>query len=201
MCGVSKEQRAAFQNEKKISDSLSEQFQKFAGDNASILKELTSNLSPIQSAGPSQFGFSPAEEAALRTGTAEQLNAAQSQVSSAVRSAMASKGGGTTLPSGSEASIIGALAQDTAVKNALAQSGITQKGYDIGRQNWEFATEGLMRAPGELEAPVISAGDAALQGAQVQSKGADSITAASRAWEAPVGKIIGAGLNLIPGVG
>ncbi len=191
ICGASKEEKTAFANETKVSSLLTSTFQKFAGDNASILSELTHNLTPIESAGPSQFGFTPAEEAARRTGTAEQINAAGSQVSNAVRSALASKGGGSTLPSGSEASIIGALAQDTAVKEALAQSDITAKGYDIGRQNWEFATEGLMKAPGELENPVTNAGDAALGGAKAEMEGGQAITQANQAWMQPVGAIIG----------
>jgi hypothetical protein len=176
--------------------------QQMAGQNFEILKGIVDNLKPIQAAGPEQFGFAPAEEAALRTNAAEQLNAAGSQVANAVRGAVASRGGGTTyLPSGSEDSILGALAQETAVKEAEAQSGITQKGYDIGRQNWEFATEGLTRAPGALEAPIISAEEGASGAAQGAFKGAQEITAANRAWEAPVGKLIGAGLTLIPGAG
>ncbi len=192
ICGASKEEKTAFANETKVSSLLTSTFQKFAGDNASILSELTHNLTPIESAGPSQFGFSPAEESALRTGTAEQMSAANSQVSNAVRSAVASKGGGTTyLPSGSEESIIGSLAQDSAVKEALAQADITKKGYDIGRQNWQFATEGLMKAPGELENPVTSAGDAALGGAKAEMEGGQAITSANQAWMQPVGAIIG----------
>lgn len=167
---------------------MTEQFQKFAGDNSAILSELTQNLTPIQTAGPSQFGFSPAEEAALRTGTAEQLSAANSQVANAVRGSMANKG---TLPSGSENAIIGALAQEGAVKEAEAQSAITTKGYDIGRQNWEFATEGLMKAPGELESPVTGAGSAATGAASAEEKGAQDITAANQAWMQPVGALLG----------
>lgn len=179
-----------------MSGLLTEQFQKFAGDNAEILKSITSSLSPIQSAGPSQFGFSPTEEAARRTGTAEQLNASGSQVANAVRSAIASKGGGTTyLPSGSEASILGSIAQDTAVKEAMAQSNITAEGYDIGRKNWEFATEGLMKAPGELESPVTSAGGAALGGAEAEMKGGTDITQANQAWMQPVGALVGGIIN------
>jgi hypothetical protein len=192
MCGASGEEKTAFANETKVSNLLTNQFQKFAGDNAAILSELTHNLTPIQSAGPGQFGFTPSEEAAIRTGTAEQLNAASANVSNAVRSAVASKGGGTTyMPSGSEASIIGSLAQDSAVKEALAQSAITQKGFDVGRQNWEFATEGLMKAPGELENPVTGAGEGALGGAKAEMEGGQAITSANQAWMQPVGAIIG----------
>lgn len=204
MCGASSQEKSAFANETKVSSLLTEQFQKFAGDNASILNELTQNLTPIQAAGPSQFGFAPSEEAALRTGATEQLSAAGAQTANAVRGAVASRGGGTTyLPSGSEASIIGALAQDTAVKQAEARDAITSKGYDVGRQNWEFATEGLTKAPGALESPVIGAGEAATGGAKAEMEGGQAITAANQAWMQPVGAlaggVIGGLLPKIPG--
>lgn len=198
MCGASSQEQSAYANEDKISKLMTESAQQMAGTNFEILKGIVDNLKPIQSAGPDQFGFSAGEEAALRTDTAEQLNAANSQVANAVRGSMANKG---TLPSGSENAIIGALAQEGAVKEAEAQSAITTKGYDIGRQNWEFATEGLTKAPGALEAPVTGAYEGAMGGAQAAMKGAQDITAADRAWEAPVGKLVGAGLSLIPGVG
>jgi hypothetical protein len=113
-CGATGGQKEAFAQEQKISQLLTTNFQDFAGENKNILEHLVQSLSPISSAGPSQFGLAPAAEAAERTMTAEQLAAAGTQASNADRSAMASKGGGTTyLPTGSEASIIGSLAQDT----------------------------------------------------------------------------------------
>lgn len=205
MCGASSQQKAAFANEQVVANLLKTQFQDFAGTNKEILNSITSALTPIEEAGPGQFGFTPAEEAAIRTGTAEQLNTGAAQTANAVRSAVASRGGGTTyLPSGSEASIIGSLAQDTAVKEAEAQAGITQKGYDIGRQNFEFATEGLMKAPGAVESPVIQAGEAAGGAAGREMEGGTAITQANQAWMQPVGQIIGgvAGAAMgLPGVG
>ena len=192
MCGASGDQKTAFANEQKISGLLTSTFQDFAGKNSAMLDELTKSLTPIQAHGPSQFGMSPAEEAAERSSAAENLSAAGQQAANATRAALASRGGGMSyLPSGSEASILGGLAQDTAVKEALAQSGITQRGYDIGRQNWEYATEGLEKAPEAFEAPVISAGNAATGSAGQAMQGANEITQANQAWMAPVAGIIG----------
>jgi hypothetical protein len=191
-CGASKEQKQAFQNEKKVSDLLTENFKEFAGENQAILGNLTNTLTPIETAGPSQFGMSAGQEAAERTMAAETISSAGAQASNAVRGALASRGGGTTyLPSGSEAAILGTLATETAQKEAEAQSFITERGYDIGRKNFEFATEGLMRAPGELEAPVTAAGAGAMGGAGQEMKGASDITAANNAWMAPVAGIVG----------
>jgi len=201
MCGASSQEKSAFGNEQKVSSLLTSTFQQFAGENQAILNDLTGHLQPISDAGPDQFGLSPKQEAAERTMTAEQLNAAGANASNAVRGALASRGGGTTyLPSGSEASIIGSLAQDTAVKEAMAQSQITQHGYDIGRQNWEFATQELGQAPGQLEAPVISAGNAASGGAQAEMSGGEAITQANDAWMAPVAGLTGGVIQgLLPG--
>jgi len=192
MCGASSQQKAAYANETKVSDMLTSIAENFAGINTDMLAEIKDSLTPIQAAGPSQFGLTPTAEAAERTSAAENISAAGSQATNAVRSAMASRGGGTTyLPSGADASIVAGLAQDTAVKEALAQSDITQKGYDIGRQNWQFATKGLEEAPAAFENPVTSAGSAALGGAQAQMQGATDITNANNAWMQPVGAIIG----------
>jgi hypothetical protein len=192
MCGASSQQESAFANEAKVSSLLTTGLQQIAGDNQLILGNLTKGLTPIQTAGPSQFGLSPAEEAAERTDVAEQGAQAGAQTANAVRSAISSRGGGTSyLPSGSEASIIGSLAQQTAVQEAEQQSAITQKGYDIGRQNWEFATQELATAPGELENPITNAGSAASGAAGQEMSGANAITAANQAWMGPVGQIIG----------
>jgi hypothetical protein len=191
-CGASKEEKAAFANLQKVSNVMNTAFQDYYGKNNALMDEITRNLTPIQAAGPSQFGLSPAEEAAERTMTAEQMSQAGAQASNAVRSALASRGGGTAyLPSGSEASILGSLAQDTAVKEALAQAGITQRGYDIGRENWKFATKGLEEAPSAFEAPVIEAGRAATGAAEGEMQGGEAITQANQAWMAPVGQIVG----------
>lgn len=192
MCGASSQQKQAYANETKVSNMLTTIAQNFATTNTDMLSEIKGSLTPIQEAGPSQFGLAPAAEAAERTSAAENISAAGAQAANAVRASVASRGGGTTyLPSGSEASIIGSLAQDTAVKEALAQSAITQKGYDIGRQNWEFATEGLEKAPGAFETPVVQAGEAASGAAASQMKGATDITSANQAWMQPVGAIVG----------
>lgn len=171
---------------------MTENFQQFAGENQNILGELTGSLTPIAEAGPSQFGLSPAAEAAERTSAAENLNSAGANASNAVRSAIASQGGGTTyLPSGSADSILGALAENTAVQEAEAQTGITEQGYNLGRQNWLAATQELAQAPGELENPVSGAGNAAVSGANLEQQGAQAITQADQAWMQPLGQIIG----------
>jgi len=83
------------------------------------------------------------------------------------------------------------LAQDTAVKQAEAQMGITEQGYEVGRENY-FKSVALAGAlPGELENPATSAGNAALGGAEAQEKSAEDITQANNAWVGPVAGMLG----------
>src|SRR3954471_12347714 len=129
--GASSQQKLSYGNMQKISGLLTADFQKIFGDNSALLKSITGALSPIVAAGPSQFGFSPQETAAMRTQTAELNAAAGQQATNALRGSLAAVGGGTqVLPSGSMAALEGDLALKEASKEATDQAGITQKGYD-----------------------------------------------------------------------
>jgi hypothetical protein len=202
-CGASGQQKTAFANEQKVSSLLSVDAQKIFADNSNILKSITGALEPIVTAGPNQFGFSPEETAAMRTQTAELNAAAGQQATNALRGSLAAEGGGTTvLPSGSTAALEGDLALKEANKEAIDQAAITQKGFDVGRQNF-FDSEGRMvAAPGALEAPEISADSAAMNATEGVSQAAGAITQANNAWMAPVAGLIGgiggAALGKIP---
>lgn len=191
-CGATRGQKTAAAQEASVAGSLNTDFQKIFGDNSNILKSISGALTPVVDAGPSQYGFSNAEDAALRTqGTAENASAARN-ATNAVRSSMAARGGGNTyMPTGSEAAIEGQLAESQAEKQADTQLGITEKGYDVGRQNFFQSTQDLAQAPGALENPEISAGTAAEGAARTSMEGQTDIANANNAWMAPVGGLIG----------
>lgn len=193
MCGASGQQKQAYSNIKSISDSLRGAFQTIFAGNMNILNNLESSLAPSIRGGPSGYGFSPNEDAARRTQATEQIAQSGAQATNAVRSSLAAQGGGNTfLPSGSEAAINAGLAQNTAQEQAQAQIGITQQGYETGRENY-FQSVGLAGAlPGQLENPAISAGDAAVGGGKAQEQAASDIAQANNAWIAPVAGMIGA---------
>src|SRR5262249_46460177 len=110
----------------------------------------------------------------------------------ALRSSLAAEGGGNTyLPSGSKAAIEGSRAQQQANAQATAQLGITEKSYDLGRQNFFQATQDLGAIPGELENPATAAGSAASGAAGQEMSGATDIANANNAWIAPVAGMIG----------
>jgi hypothetical protein len=203
MCGASGIENKAFQNEVNIESILRNDFTAIFGKNTGILDMLEGSLAPQVQGGPGQYGFTPAEDAARRGQATEQLAQAGTEAANAVRSSMAAQGGGNTLlPSGSQAAIDAALAQQTATRQAEAQMGITQQGYDVGRENYYQSLALAGRLPGELENPATTLADPMLKGAGMQMQGAQEITQANNAWIAPVAGLVGAGLNMVvPGLG
>lgn len=192
LCGATGGQKTAAAQEASVAGSLNQELQTIFAGNENILKSITGALTPIVQAGPSQYGFSSAEDAALRTQSTAANAAAAQQVSNAVRSGAAARGGGNMImPNGADSAIEGALAQTQAEKQADTQLGITEKGYDTGRSNF-FGAEGeLASAPGALENPITSAGSAAEGAAATSMGGQTDIANANNAWIAPVAGMIG----------
>lgn len=150
-------------------------------------------MTPLIRAGANAFGFAAPEEAAMRTEATDLASAGGAAVSNATRGALASRGGGNTyLPSGSEAAINAGIAENTVQQNAQAQENITKAGYQQGRENFFAATSGLAGTTAELENPIGSLGNSAVNAAGQQMTGANEITAANNAWIAPVAGAAGA---------
>lgn len=192
MCGPSTAMKTAAAQQQSTANLMTKDFQDIFGTNQNILSSISDALTPIVKGGASQYGFSNAEDAALRTQSTAQNAAAGQNATNAVRSSMAARGGGNIyLPTGSEAAIEGQLAQSQAQKQADTQLGITERGYDIGRQNFFGAEGALAGAPGELENPITSSGSAAMGAQQGAYDAANSINQAKNAWVAPVSGLIG----------
>lgn len=191
-CGASGAMKSAADQEARVSQQMTNEFGTVFNQNEGILSSLTSALEPIVSAGPNQQGFSPAEEAAMRTQAMEATSAAGKQASDSVRQELAAEGGGNSyLPSGSEAAINAGLAEQTAQENASKQLGITTADYGQGRQNFFNAEGALATAPGALENPATGAGEAAEGAASNAFQGANAINQANNAWEGELGGLIG----------
>lgn len=192
LCGASSGQKTAAAQEASVAGNLNAELQQIFGTNTNILSSITDALEPVVGKGPEQYGFSPAQDAAIRTQATAQNATASQQTTNAVRSAQAARGGGNMLiPSGSEAAIEGALAESQAQKQADTQLGITEKGYDTGRQNFFTAEGELAGAPGALENPITSAGNAAENAAATSMQGQTDIANANNAWIAPVAGLVG----------
>lgn len=193
MCGASSGMKAAANQEQDITQQLQNDFGTVFNQNQGILGSLTSALTPIVTAGPNQQGYSPAEEAALRTQSMDQTAAAGQQTANSVRQEEASEGGGNSyLPSGVNEAINAGIAENTAQTNATNQLGITTADYNQGRQNFFNAEGALATAPGALENPATSAGEAAMGAAEGLMGGETQINQANNQWEGELGGLIGA---------
>lgn len=196
MCGTSSQQQNAYDQAVSTQQTMNSDFNKVFAGNQNILSNLTASLNPIVAAGVGQFGFTPEETAAMRTGAKDQIASAGRAATGQTSEALAAMGGGNAdLPSGSKAAIQGSLAEDQAQKQAQAQENITTAGYNQGRQNFFQANSQLASAPGELENPATAMEGGALSSTENLSKAADAITATNRAWEKPLLGGIGAGLD------
>jgi len=102
-----------------------------------ILNTLNKSLSPIINAGVGQYGFSNAEDAAMRTQSTAGTASAYKSAKQASGEAQASQGGGDTfIGSGVKAQTNAQLANSAASTEANQQLGITEQGYQTGRSNY-----------------------------------------------------------------
>jgi hypothetical protein len=147
MCGPSSQQNQLAAEQASFYGTLQQGYSQMFSGQTNILSSLQKSFAPILEAGINQYGFSPAEDSALRSqatsGTASQYAAA----ARASNENVAAVGGGNQfLPSGTQAEIAGQNANTAAGLESSEQLGITQAGYAQGRQNYLAAAGGLQGA-------------------------------------------------------
>lgn len=162
--GPSPQQGQIAGGQQSLFGTLQSDYQQMFAGQTQILNSLTQSFSPILAAGINQYGFSAAEDAAMRTqatsGVANQYQAANQ----ATKENLAAAGGGNAfLPTGATQQ----LTQENALAAAQTQSGeqlgITQAGYQQGRQNYLAAAQGLGSAASAMN-PLGYAGQATSAG-------------------------------------
>lgn len=122
--------KTAYSKYSDLSDAIQKQFQ------------------PIIDAGPGQFGYTPTEEAALRTQATEGTAQGYAAASRTLAEQRAALGGGTSNvnttsgAAGAERARLAALGARTESQQNL---GITTSGYDLGREMWSNAMSGTMQ--------------------------------------------------------
>ena len=209
MCGATQQQTQISDAEQQFYTNLTQQYQTVFGQNQAITGALTSQFTPILAAGPSQTGFAPTEETALRTQNDENVATNYAQAQKATADILAARGGGNTLlPSSVDASLLASNANAAAAARASGQTGITQANYAQGYQNWQTAANLLGSTAGLLN-PTAYSGVATTAGSNAATA-ANNIAAASNSpWNAAFGALgaIGGGavgkglLAKIPGMG
>jgi len=131
---------------------------------------LNAQFAPILAKGPGQYGYTSAEDTALRTqageGTTQGFTAAQRALQQRIAAQGGAGAGSVNLTSGGSTAIQEQLASETAAESARENLGITTSGYDLGRQMWGTAItgeEGLAAGwnPNTFSGSTVSAGNAA----------------------------------------
>ena len=156
-------------------------------------KSLMSQLNPIVSAGPDQYGYDPAEDASLRsTAISSDAAAASSAEAAANEQITASNGGAALTPTGAQEELKQQTDVNAAQKEASDLQSVTQSGYKQGTQNYDTAlsaeenTLGLMN-PNTFASSATSGGGAATGAVNAATNAAE----ASDSWMGMVGGALG----------
>lgn len=156
------------------------------GNQQAILSSLTKALSPILEAGPSQMGFSAAEEAALRSGA---INATAAQTRNAQVIAASSAGGNTGVTTGGQKQLQAAIAAEAGQGLSRQENEINLENARLGRQNFFNAEAGLAGVAG-LQNPIGYAGASNAAGGQAFNE-ATKIQEMENQAEAGIGGAVG----------
>lgn len=165
----------------------------FANQQA-VLGAVTAAWGPVIAAGINQYGFSAAEDTALRSLATEGTGIAYKQGAQAVNEEIAAQGGGNTfLPSGAQNQLREQVATAASRQQSAEQLQITQAGYEAGRQDFLAGTQAEETAAG-LYNPAGFAG-AANQGGAAASQTASDIAQESGGFWSTVGGILGGAVS------
>lgn len=138
--GASDAQMDLAKSQKDFADALHNDYNTQFANQSAILGSLNKTLQPIVEAGIGQYGFTNAEDAAMRTQASAGTSATYNAAKRAAGQNMAAAGGGNEfLPTGAKAQTAAQIAQAAAQKESDQQLGITQAGYQQGRQNFANA--------------------------------------------------------------
>jgi hypothetical protein len=189
MCGATQQQQQVSDEQNAFYKQLTQQYSTIFGQSQAITGALTQAYLPILQAGPSQTGFAPGEENALRTQNTENVATNYAQAQRATAQVLAAQGGGDTLlPSSINANILAQNTNLAAAQRTAGENTITQANYARGYGNWQQAagvlgsTAGLIN-PTSYAGATTSAGGAAMQGAT------DIANAANSPWNAAFGAL------------
>jgi hypothetical protein len=199
MCGATQQQKQITDEQQQFYKTLSDQYTQIFGQSQAITSALTSAFLPIIQAGPSQTGFAPSQETAMRTQNTENVSTDYAQAQRATAQILAARGGGNTmLPSSVTSTILAQNANAAAAQRAQGENQITQANYQQGYQNWQTAA-GVLGSTAQLINPNAYAGSATTAGGAAATS-ANQIAAANFApWGAAAGALGAVGGGALAG--
>lgn len=190
-CGASNEQKDIEKKQSGLMDQMTQQAQQIFGSSSTVFKDLINTFAPTVAAGPNQRGFSLPEKAAMDSAAITNTGRAYKNASQAVRQGNAAYGGGNeSLPGGADIGRNLSIANEGAARTADSLNQIEQADWATGRQNYDFATQGLAGAPNVFGA-ATSAGDAAVGAGNAAANTANQISQQNNSWVSAVTGALG----------
>lgn len=182
-CGASSQQNQAQAAQAAAYTAMTQQAQQVFGASSQVFKQLQSTFAPTVAAGPSQQGFSAAEDANLRSQAITQSGIAARNAKQSVDQSIAAQGGGNNpaLTSGTNTGIDLAVANAASQNTANQLGQITEANYATGRQNYDTAVAGLTGSTNVFN-PASTAGNAATGAGEASASTANQIASQNNSW-------------------
>lgn len=184
-----------------FTSTLQSQAAEVFGNDDKVWNQIQSTAAPLFAAGPSQQGFSAAEQNAKNALAITQGANAQRFAAAAAKSGEAGFGGGNALNiSGAGANAGADIRAKIAAQTSAQLENIQEQNWETGRENWKTAGEMIEKSPGVFQG--ANQFDSAIQGGLDRNlQAAKSRDAAGNWWVKPLEGAVGAGLSMIPGAG
>ena len=181
-CGTHGAEDAAAQQQSQFTNQMISEGTQVFGQDSSVFNQLVGAYSPIVKAGPSQRGFSAAEDNALKAQIVQSTAVGYRNAAAAAKSGVAGFGGGNTLTTsgvGLNANV--GVAEHAAATQAGELNKETQANWATGRENWLNASKGLEGA-GQVFSNVQGFNQSAQSGLQQNMANAQAQDAVSNWW-------------------
>lgn len=194
--GATDSEKSTAQSQTDFMNQLMGNYATQFGNQSAILKSISDSVTPTLLAGPDQFGYSKQQEGALRTQASEGTAGAYKMAKQATGESLAAVGGGNVfLPSGVKAGLTAQNANAAAALESNQQLGITNQGYELGRQNYGNAIGALSNVASQYN-PLGYAGQGTNAGQAAFSSQSDiqKADAAASPWST-IGGIAGGALG------
>jgi hypothetical protein len=189
--GATDDQRQLAKDQDAFYQTLTQNFNDYFGNQKNILQNLTKVVTPIFAAGPNQYGYSTAEDTALRTQAKEKTGQDFAANAKALNNQLAARGGGDTfLPSGAEAQLQAQAYNEAAKEESEQNLSITQAGYEQGRQNWQNAAS-ILSGTANMYNPTALAASADEAGRWANQSWIDVVQEDQAATNSIIGGILG----------
>lgn len=182
-CGADPGQTQALAQQTAMTQQFTQQASQVFGNSSSVFNDLMSTFAPTVAAGPSQQGFSAAENANLQSQAITQTGNAYKNAKAAVGQAQSSQGGGNAsdVSGGANVGTDLGVATSAAAQTAGELGQINEANYQTGRQNYDTAVAGMTAAPG-VYSTSASLDNAATNSGNAESNTANQIAASNNSW-------------------